>query len=313
MTQCLYHNPRLEGELCDRLYTATGCDPHSPMVARRIQEAAAIFQSGCGTLFALAGAVSDFSLERGYPVSFRGRAGSLLVSHLLGIAQNNPMDLGIPWQGAFSPAGRISRISLNVAPEVYPDVRGLLKELAADCNVLWDIPGQPPYRVIFAPELYDTAHHYLTLDLYTHSLLGKVGDAAGAADRLPRREEVLSPAFIKKVWEVDMWDAPILEDIAPLRDFAPELAPSSFPDLTRLLALSLAPRWRWEDLDAPGVSLDSVIATPEDVYDSLLENGASREEALAALRRAGDLYPRGQCAEYLTYALLLAWFRDRAH
>ena len=107
MTQCLYHNVRLEGKLCDRLYTATGWNPHSPMVQRRIQEAGAIFKSGCGTLFALAGGLADFSLKRGYPVSFRGRAGSLLVSHILGITQNNPMDLGIPWQGAFSHKQRI--------------------------------------------------------------------------------------------------------------------------------------------------------------------------------------------------------------
>ena len=311
MKKCLYRNAKLESRLCDRLYTATGYDTRSPIAEQRIQETAAIIKSGEGSLFALVGMLADFSLERGYPLSFRGHAGSLLISHLLGFAQNNPMELEIPWQGAFSSAGYAPHITLNVAPEIHRDALLYLRELAPDCNVLWNVPGRPSYQVIFAPEPYDPTHRYLTLDILTHSLLSEVGNAAGAARRIPRRDEVLSPDFIRKVWEIDMWDVPILRDTAALRDYAPWLEPQSFSDLIRILGLTLAPPEWWEQLDdKPGVMPDNVIATREDVYESLLRSGAPPEEALAALRKERILYPRSQCAEYLTYALLLAWFRD---
>lgn len=307
----LYRSAKLEAMLCDRLYAATRCDLRSPLTERRIEETAAILKSGRGSLFALAGAAADFSMARGYPVSFRGHAGSLLVSHLLGFVQNNPMKLGIPWQGAFSEAGTPPHITLNVAPEVYGDVRQHLKELATDCNVLWDVPGQPAYRVVFAPEPYDPAHRYLSLDILTHSLLSQVGNAARAAGRMPRRDRVLSPAFVQKVWAEDMWDTPILRDMAPLRDDAPELEPRSFSDLIRLLGLALAPpEWREQLDNEQGAAPGHMIATREDLYERLLQKGAPRREALAALRSERGLYPRAQCAEYLTYALVLAWFRD---
>jgi len=313
MTERLYHNLELEGQLFDRLYTATGYRPGDPIVERRIDETAAILQSGAETLFALVGALVDFSVARGYPLSFRGHAGSLLVNHLLGLAQNNPMDLGIPWQGAFRASGQPPHLTLNVAPEIFTDARRYLKALAVDCDVLWDIPGENPYRVVFAPERYDPNHRYLTLDIAPHDLMSQVGNAARKAGRIPQRDEVLSPDFIQKVWAEDMWDTPILRDMAPLRDFAPEVKPTSFHDLVRLLGLTLAGDRTWKQLTEPGMELDTVIATREDVYDLYLRRGASQEEALTALRRANKptyLYTRAQCAEYLTYALILAWFRD---
>ncbi len=313
MTEHLYyHNASLEGKLCDRLYTATGYQPGSPIVRRRIDETGAIFKSGTGTMFALAAALVDFSQERGYPVSFRGHAGALLVSHLLGFAQNNPMELGIPWQGAFSASGHLSHLTLNVAPEVYADARRYLKTLVDDCNVHWDIPDQTPYRVIFAQEPYDPNHRYLSIDICPHDLMSQVGDAARRAGRMPQLSEVLAPDFVRKAWAEDMWDTPILRDIAPLRNIAPEVAPTSFADLIRLLGLTLAGQEAWKQLK-PDVCLDTVIATREDVYDRCLRQGVSQAEALDALRHAAKpiyLYTRGQCAEYLTYALILTWFRD---
>lgn len=311
MTQCLYQNQSLEGKLCDRLYAATGCDPRSPIVERRTQEAAAIFQSGQASLFALAGELVDFSLSYGYPVSFRGEVGSLLVSHLLGFAQNDPIDLGIPWQGAFSPDGLAPNITLNFAPEVVWAARHHLKEIAEGCNVLWDVPGLPPQRVVFAPERYDPDHEYLTLDIFSYRLLGQVGDAAKRAARLPRREEVLSPDFIRWAWALDnMWEVPVLREIAPLRDYAPEIEPVTFAHLTRLLGLALLPSDRWAPLNEPDVTLDMVAGTREDVYENRLRDGVPPGDALAALQKERELYPRGQCAEYLTYGLLLAWFWD---
>ncbi len=313
MTEHLYRNLELEGPLFDRLYTATGYDPWSPIVERRIDETAAILESGTGTMFALAAALVDFSRERGYPVSFRGHAGALLVSHLLGFAKNNPMDLSIPWQGAFRASGHLPHLILNVAPEVYADARRYLKTLVDDCDVLGDIPDQTPYRVIFAQEPYDPDHHYLTLDICPHDLMSQVGDAARRAGRMPQLGEVLAPDFVRKAWAEDMWDTPILRDMWPLRNIAPEVAPTSFADLIRLLGLTLAGQEAWKQLKEPGVRLDTVIATREDVYDRCLRQGASREQALEALRHAAKpiyLYTRGQCAEYLTYGLLLAWFQD---
>ncbi len=312
MTEHLYRNLELEGPLFDRLYTATGYDPWSPIVERRIDETAAILESGTGTMFALAAALVDFSRERGYPVSFRGHAGSLLVSHLLGFAKNNPMDLGIPWEGAFRASGHLPHLILNVAPEVYADARRYLKTLVDDCDVLCDIPDQTPYRVIFAQEPYDPNHHYLTLDICPHDLMSQVGDAARRAGRMPQLGEVLAPDFVRKAWAEDMWDTPILRDMWPLPNIAPEVAPASFEDLIRLLGLTLAGQEAWKQLKEPGIKLDTVIATREDVYDRCLRQGASREEALDALRHAAKpiyLYTRGQCAEYLTYALILTWFR----
>ncbi len=312
MTEHLYRNLELEGPLFDRLYTVTGYDPWSPIVERRIDETAAILESGTGTMFALAAALVDFSRERGYPVSFRGHAGALLVSHLLGFAKNNPMDLGIPWQGAFRASGHLPHLILNMAPEVYADARRYLKTLVDDCDVLWDIPDQTPYRVIFAQEPYDPNHHYLTLDICPHDLMSQVGDAARKAGRMPQLGKVLSPDFVQKTWAEKMWETPILRDMWPLRNIAPEVAPASFADLIRLLGLTLAGQEAWKQLKEPGVKLDTVIATREDVYDRCLRQGASQEEALDALRHAAKpiyLYTRGQCAEYLTYGLMLAWFR----
>lgn len=312
MKECLYQNRALEGQMYNRLYLATGYQPGSPVMERRVEETAAIIGSGEGTLFALAWALTEFSLEQGYPVSFRGQAGSLLVSHLLGFAQNNPMELDIPWQGAFSAKGRAPQLILNVAPELYKTARRYLKALAVDCDVLWNVPGEPEYRVIFAPDGYDPEHFsYLTMDIRPHELMSYLGQAARRADAIPSREEVLSPEFIQRIWADEMWDLPILQDLEPLRDRAPDLTPTSFADLIRMLGLLLAPPERQEQLDEPDVTLDTVIATREDLYESLLRDGVSQEAALSALRRERGLYPRAMCAEYLTYALLLAWYRNR--
>ncbi len=130
---------------------------------------------------------------------------------------------------------------------------------------------------------------------------------------MPQLGEVLSPDFVQKTWAEKMWDTPILRDIWPLRNIAPEVAPASFADLIRLLGLTLAGQEAWKQLKEPGVCLDTVIATREDVYDRCLRQGASQEEALDALRHAAKpiyLYTRGQCAEYLTYGLMLTWFQD---
>ncbi len=312
MTQCLYQNRALEGRMYNQLYLATGYKPGDPIYERRIEETCAIAKSGDATLFALAWELTNFSLERGYPVSFRAQAGSLLVSHLLGFAQNNPMDLDIPWQGAFSAKGRGPNLILNVAPELYETARRYLAAVAEDCLVLWNVPGQPEYRVVFAPERYDPkAFEYLTMDIRPHELMGCLGEEARKADAIPSRAEVLSPEFIREVWSWDLEDLPVLEDLAAIRDFAPDVQPRTFDDLIRLLGLRLAPEERWQQLDAPGMTLDRVVATREDLYESLLRNGAPQEDALKALRRERVLYPRAMCAEYLTYALTLAWFWDR--
>lgn len=311
MNECFYQNAALEGRLCSWLYTATGYDPYSPIVERRIDETAAILKSEQGSLFAIVGELVKVSREWGYPLSFRGYAGSLLCSHLLGFAQNNPMELGIPWQGAFYPSGRMPHLTLNVAPEIYRDVRRYLKARIEDCNVLWDLPDLPPYRVVFAPEVYDPSHRYLFLDIPPHDLMSQVGKAAKKAGGLPRIEEIQSPDFIRWLWTADVWDMLILRDMVPLRDYAPELEPRSFSHLIRLLGLSLAPE-TWKQLREPGADLDTVIATREDIYEHCLQNGSSPEEALATMRKARKpyRYTRGQCAEYLTYALILAWFRE---
>ncbi len=313
MTQCLYQDRALEGRMYNQLYLATGYQPGEPIYERRIEETCAIAKSGHATLFALAWELTRFSQEQGYPVSFRGKAGSLLVSHLLGFAQNNPMDLNIPWQGAFSAKGRAPNLILNVAPELYGTARRYLTAVAVDCEVLWDLPGQPEYRVVFAPERYDPENfEYLTMDICPHELMSQVGDAAKKAGRMPRPDEVLSPDFIQKAWAEDMGETPILRDLWPLRNIAPELEPKSFDDLIRLLGLTLAGKDAWKQLKEPGVRLDDVIATREDVYDRRLRQGATQEEALDALRHPNKptyLYTRGQCAEYLTYALTLDWLR----
>lgn len=310
MRELLYQDRVLEGRLHNQLHKAAGFPPDSPITQRRIDETCALVKSGYSTAFALAWQLSDFSLEQGYPVSFRGRAGSLLLSYLLGFAQNDPMALDIPWQGAFYSSGRAPHIVLNVAPELYKTIQRYLKALAPECNVMWNMPGHPGSRVFFVPEEeFDPDTRYLSMDIMPHEMMGQLGREAKAFGQVPSREEVQSPEFIQSIWAEDLSDILILQDLAWLSDFDPELEPKSFSELIRLMGLTLAPRDRLQQLLEPGATLERVIATREDIYDSLLRGGASQEEALDALRQERALYPRAQCAEYLTYGLMLAWLR----
>lgn len=310
MRELLYEDRVLDVRLHNQLHRVCPVWPESPVGQRRIDETAALVKSGHFTAFALAWQLSDFSLEQGYPVSFRGRAGSLLLSHLLGFAQNDPMELDIPWQGAFFSDGRAPHIILNVAPELYKTIQRYLEALALECHIMRNVPGHPESRVFFVPgEEFDPDTRYLCMDIMPHEMMGQLGREAKAFGQVPSREEVQSPEFIQSVWAEDLSDILILRDVAWLQEFAPELEPKSFSELTRLLGLTLAPRERQQQLLEPGATLERVIATREDLYDSLLRDGAPQEKALDALRRERGLYPRAQCAEYLTYGLMLAWLR----
>ena len=285
-----------------------------------------IINNGHGTTLAVAAKLAEYSTEHGYPVGIRGLVGNLYLAYLLGIAVNDPLDLGLPWAGCLGPDGtRMQPITFNVAPEVLDDMTAYLTEL---------LPG------------YDPAD-YPTIKLCPHELMGLVGQARQQSGVVPRTDDIFAPELIAMAYHVDVSSIPVLSDLTGLAAFARTLEPRNFLDLVKLMGLCLSDGI-WFQLDYPtsdGADLFAdLIGTREDVYDILARYGIGEDDAfrvmqqvrggygkltekykkilesnkklpgvvLETLKSVDYLYPRGQCADYIYWVLMLLWYQGQA-
>lgn len=311
---------RMERELLDRIDALAagrfrGNVP--PPVAERIAaEKRHIFGNGHGTLLAAAAKLAAFSEERGCPVGFRGLTGNLYLSHLLGLAALDPTELGLRWEGCLGPDGRRAPVfTLNIDPGLTEAMASYSRELRAapsgDCGVR----------------------------LCPHPLMGRVGELRRRTGEIPAAGDILSDqGLIFRAYHDDVSQIPVLGDLDGLQDFARQLRPKTFGDMTKLVGLCLSPgiQFQAERFAGRPRPFDGLTGTREDVYDICVEHGMDGESALRVMRQvcgapggltpesrsalaghgvpgvflevlddADYLYPRGQCADYLYWALTL--------
>lgn len=285
-----------------------------------------IIDNGYGTILAVAAKLVEFSANRGYPVGIRGLVGNLYLAHLLGIAVNDPLALGLHWAGCLGPDGaRMQPITLNVAPALLDSMTAYLAEL---------LPG-------YAPD--DDGP---TIKLCPHELMGLVGQARQQSGMIPRDEDIFSPELIATAYHADVSSIPVLSDLTGLAAFARTLEPRNFQDLVKLMGLCLSDG-TWFQLDYPtsdGADLFAdLIGTREDVYDILVRHGIGADDAFQAMQQVRGgyakvsekhknmlesneklpgvvlktlksvdyLYPRGQCADYIYWVLSLLWYQGK--
>ena len=113
MSTSLYHDSQMEQELHSKIDAAAN-ERHGGAVPADVQERITtekqhIFSNGHGTLLAVAAKLAEFSESRGCPVGFRGLTGNLYLSHLLGLAAVDPMELGPAGRAAWAWMGRERR------------------------------------------------------------------------------------------------------------------------------------------------------------------------------------------------------------
>ena len=113
MSTYLYHDSQMEQELRGKIDAAAN-ERHGGAVPADVQERITtekqhIFSNGYGTLLAVAAKLAEFSESRGCPVGFRGLTGNLYLSHLLGLAAVDPMELGPAGRAAWAWMGRARR------------------------------------------------------------------------------------------------------------------------------------------------------------------------------------------------------------
>lgn len=184
MATYLYRNNQMEQNMLKKINDSAnkryGGDIPADVQARIAAETQHIIGNGYGTLLAAAVDLAGYSTAHGYHVGIRGLIGNLYVAHLLGIAVNDPMELGLRWEACLSPDGtQMPVIALNVAPELLNDLRAHLREILPECDVLFG-PGIPHKRIIIVPRtsgIYDPANEYLSLSLCPHELMSRVGNA----------------------------------------------------------------------------------------------------------------------------------------
>lgn len=315
-----YRDSRMEQELHNKIHELAN-ERHGGAVPADVQERIAteerhIFGSGHGTLLAVAAKLAEFSESRGCPVGFRGLTGNLYLSHLLGLAAVDPMELGLRWEGCLGLDGtRAPQFTLNVAG-------GLLEEMAAYLGELF--PG------------YDPDAERPAIRLYPHVLMDRVWEARRAGG-VPTAGDVLSDgSLVARAYCGDAAGIPVLGDLDGFQDLARRLEPEAFSDLVKIMGLCLAPEIRFQAdrlVDQPD-RFDRLVGTREDVYDLCVRHGVGGDDAFQAMRQACHgrlspeyrdklaarglpgvfletldaakyLYPRGQCADYIYWALAL--------
>lgn len=323
-----YHNEQMDRELQEKIDAALAAR-YGGAVPAAVQERAAVemrhvTSSGHGALLAAAARLADFSAKRGFPVGIRGLIGNLYIAYLLGIAALDPMELGLRWEGCLGLDGSIApRITLNVAPELLEDMTAYLEEL---------LPGYAPND------------EYPAIRLCPQQLMGLVGEARRQADTHPQHGDVFAGDLIARAYHGDVSGIPVLGDLDGFQDLAHALKPKTFSDLVKLMSLCLAPEnhFQAERLAGQPDPFASLVGTREDVYDLCVQSGIGESDAFAIMqqtRRGGSgklaeqyrdmivrnmehpdvfldalntnnyLYPRGQCADYLYWALTLLWYR----
>lgn len=310
---------RIDRALADRYGTDIPAD-----IRERVEtEMRHIIGNGYGSLLYSAVKLAEYSTARGFPVGIRGLIGNLHVAHLLGIATLDPLDLGLRWEGCLGLAGDwMQPIFLNVAPVLLDDMAAYLAEL---------LPGHDP-------------DGYPTIKLCPHELMSLVGAARQKSGGTPEKEDIFTPEAIARAYRVDVSGIPVLSDLTGLTGFARTLEAKSFPDLVKLMGMCLSDgSWfQLDRLDGDADPFASLIGTREDVYDILVRHGIDADDALRvmqqvrggygklseayrdmlesskslpgvaleALKSVDYLYPRGQCADYLYWALSLLWYQE---
>lgn len=285
-----YHNVAIEDAFWERMRTRALYQPDisRSCIDRLSREMRWIFNCGQGTLFALVAELVDHSLSLGYPLSFRGEVGNLALAYAMGLAQNDPEYMGIPpFLQLTGEQVEPPFITLNAAYDVYPKLLEYLGNRVQDCQV--QAVRRPPELWVFLipkGEDYDSRRHYLTLDIRCDVLMDSVGVKTRFARRIPSRDEVFGPNFLRWTWQKALEDILFLKDLRRIRDVAPSLEPSSLDEYIAALTLALF---------GEKERLESLGDDPTRLFD------------LAAT--ANQIYPRCQLAEYLTYALTLAWLQ----
>ena len=100
MATYYYRNTQMEHDLIDKIDDRVnkrfnGNVP--PNIQKRVAaERGHILDNGSCTLLAVVASLAEFSAAHGYSVGIRDLIGNLYIAHLLGIAVNDPMELGLP-------------------------------------------------------------------------------------------------------------------------------------------------------------------------------------------------------------------------
>lgn len=347
MSNNLYRNSEMEQELLSKINDRAnkrfdGNIP--PDIQKRIAaETQHIINSGHGILLAIAASLAQFSAARGYPISIRGPIHNLYVAFLLGITANDPLELGLHWESCLGPDGsQMPEVVLHAANEVLDDLRAHLRELLPDCDVLFGLPATTTWGVVIIPKssgAYGPANKYPCLKLYPGELMSRMGQARQQAGSGSASEVIFDEDLIASVYLMDMTGVPELDRRNDFLDLACALEPKTFPDMVKVMGLSLAPEI-WDKADhlmGRPDRFDHLIGTQEDVYDLCVRHGVGGEDAFHIMQRVGHhgfgrltyecrnmlaahglcglswdtlhavkhLPPRGQCADDLYWELTL--------
>ena len=347
MADHIYRSVQMEYDLInkinDRVNERFNGDVPPDIQKRIAAETQHIIDGGHGTLFAAVASLAEFSADHGYPVGVRGLIGNLYVAHLLGIAVNDPMKLGLRYEGFLGLDGNHAQpVTLNAASEVLNDLRAHLRKILPDCDVLFG-PGIPRWKIIIVPRasgVYDPGNEYSTLTLCPHELM----TLGGEAGRRPAGADDFSEALILGAYRGDVAGIPVLDDLDDFRELANLLEPRSFSDLVKVMGLSLAGKLQFQAYRTPLLPdrFDHLVGTREDIYDICVRHGIGKDEAfrimeqavrgkltrehramladhgvsnafLEVLDAAEYLYPRGQMADYMYWALTVLARRCRAY
>lgn len=323
MTKYIYQDGQMARELLEKIDTAAatrfGENIPADIADRITTETRHILENGYGTILAIAARLADFSEERGFPVGFRGLTGNLYLSYLLGLAALDPLELGLRWEGCLGLAGkRAPSFTLNIAPTLLEDMTAYLGTL---------LPG------------YDPNGNHPVIKLCPHTLMGLAGEARRQAESVPSVNDIIAnESLIIRAYRGDVSGIPVLDDLGGFREIACQMEPQTFRDLIKIMGLCLAPgiQFQVDRLAGQPNSIDSLIGTREDVYDICVQHGIGPDDAVRIMQQARGgssritaeykdiivnhglpdlftevldtvdyLYPRGQCADYLYWALTL--------
>ena len=323
MATYIYRNEQMEQELLNKIAELTVArhgENIPALIADRIAtEKRHIIDNSHGTTLAVAAKLAEFSEERGFPVGFRGLTGNLYLSYLLGLAALDPLELGLRWEGCLGLAGkRAPSFTLNITPTLLEDMTAYLGTL---------LPG------------YDPNGDHPVIKLCPHALIGLAGEARRQAGSIPSVNDIIAnESLIIRAYRGDVSGIPVLSDLDGFQDIAQVMEPKTFPDLVKIMGLCLSPRIQFQvdRLAGQPNPIDSLIGTREDIYDICVQHGIGPDDAFRIMQQVrggsgkitaeykdmivnhglpdlftevldtGDyLYPRGQCADYLYWALAL--------
>ncbi len=323
MATYIYRDSHLERDLLDKINASAaarfGEDIPADVADRIATETRHILDNGHGAILAVAAKLAEFSEERGYPVGFRGLTGNLYLSYLLGLAALDPLALGLRWEGCLGLAGtQMPTITINVAPTLLEDMTAYLGTL---------LPG------------YDPNGDCPSIRLCPHVLMARAGEVRRQTGSIPAARDIIAnKRLILRAYHDDVSGIPVLDDLDGFREIACQLEPKTFSELIKIMGLCLAPgiQFQVERLAGQPDRFEHIIGTREDVYDICVQHGVDANDAFRIMQQARGgssritaeykdmlasqglpglflevldavdfLYPRGQCADYLYWALTL--------